>query len=159
MQLNLYFGRQRKLVPICISNLYLQDTYELKKWLQIVTVLVHMLCCHFKISNIGADGYTAMKRMACNNSRWKAANQSKDQRVRGKKKPQVYMLHVFRYACHSFWVDWFWTAGDRYFSTDYCFKSVWPNIVMSRSVTSASSKGVHSQNFTCICNKKLNNCA
>jgi len=26
----------------------------------------------------GADGYTAMKRMAFNNSRWKAANQSKD---------------------------------------------------------------------------------
>jgi len=28
--------------------------------------------------NIGADSYTAMKRMACNSSRWKAANQSKD---------------------------------------------------------------------------------
>jgi hypothetical protein len=28
--------------------------------------------------NKGADSYTAMKRMACNNSRWKAANQSKD---------------------------------------------------------------------------------
>jgi hypothetical protein len=28
--------------------------------------------------NIGADSYTAMIRMACNNSRWKAANQSKD---------------------------------------------------------------------------------
>ena len=28
--------------------------------------------------NTGADSYTAMKRMACNNSRWKAANQSKD---------------------------------------------------------------------------------
>jgi hypothetical protein len=27
--------------------------------------------------NTGADSYTAMKRMACNNSRWKAANQSK----------------------------------------------------------------------------------
>jgi hypothetical protein len=26
--------------------------------------------------NIAADSYTAMKRMACNNSRWKAANQS-----------------------------------------------------------------------------------
>jgi len=26
--------------------------------------------------NTGADSYTAMKRMACNNSRWKAANQS-----------------------------------------------------------------------------------
>jgi hypothetical protein len=25
---------------------------------------------------------TAMKRMACNNSRWKAANQSKDWRIR-----------------------------------------------------------------------------
>jgi hypothetical protein len=25
--------------------------------------------------NTGADSYTAMKRMACNNSRWKAANQ------------------------------------------------------------------------------------
>jgi hypothetical protein len=28
--------------------------------------------------NAGADSYTAMKRMACNNSRWKAVNQSKD---------------------------------------------------------------------------------
>jgi hypothetical protein len=28
--------------------------------------------------NRGADSYTAMKRMACNKSRWKAANQSKD---------------------------------------------------------------------------------
>jgi hypothetical protein len=28
--------------------------------------------------NTGADNYTTMKRMACNNSRWKAANQSKD---------------------------------------------------------------------------------
>jgi len=28
--------------------------------------------------NTGADSYTAMKRMACNNSRWKAANQSND---------------------------------------------------------------------------------
>ena len=27
--------------------------------------------------NTGADSYTAMKRMACNNSRWTAANQSK----------------------------------------------------------------------------------
>jgi hypothetical protein len=26
----------------------------------------------------GADSYTAMKRMACNSSRWKAANRSKD---------------------------------------------------------------------------------
>ena len=28
--------------------------------------------------NTAADSYAAMKRMACNNSRWKAANQSKD---------------------------------------------------------------------------------
>jgi len=28
--------------------------------------------------NTAADSYTAMKKMACNNSRWKAANQSKD---------------------------------------------------------------------------------
>jgi hypothetical protein len=28
--------------------------------------------------NTTADSYTAMKRMACNNSRWKAANQSRD---------------------------------------------------------------------------------
>jgi hypothetical protein len=28
--------------------------------------------------NTGADSYTAMKRMACNKSRWKAANKSKD---------------------------------------------------------------------------------
>jgi len=28
--------------------------------------------------NSGADYYTAVKRMACNKSRWKAANQSKD---------------------------------------------------------------------------------
>ena len=34
--------------------------------------------------NTGADSYTAMKRMACNNSRWKAAKQSKDRRIRKK---------------------------------------------------------------------------
>jgi len=28
--------------------------------------------------NTGADSYTAIKIMACNNSRWKAANQLKD---------------------------------------------------------------------------------
>jgi hypothetical protein len=28
--------------------------------------------------NVGADSYTTMKRIACNKSRWKAANQSKD---------------------------------------------------------------------------------
>jgi len=28
--------------------------------------------------NTAADSYTAMKRMACNNSRWKTAKQSKD---------------------------------------------------------------------------------
>jgi hypothetical protein len=28
--------------------------------------------------NAEADSYTAMKRMACDNSRWRAANQSKD---------------------------------------------------------------------------------
>jgi len=28
--------------------------------------------------NTGADSYTVMERMACNKSRWKAANQSKD---------------------------------------------------------------------------------
>jgi hypothetical protein len=28
--------------------------------------------------NTAADSYTAMERMACNNSRWKAATQSKD---------------------------------------------------------------------------------
>jgi len=28
--------------------------------------------------NTGADSYTAVESMACNSSRWKAANQSKD---------------------------------------------------------------------------------
>jgi hypothetical protein len=28
--------------------------------------------------NTEADGYTAMKRMACNKCKWKAANQSKN---------------------------------------------------------------------------------
>ena len=31
--------------------------------------------------NTGADSYTATKRMACNNSSWKVANQSKDRRI------------------------------------------------------------------------------
>jgi hypothetical protein len=30
------------------------------------------------VRNTGADSYTAVKRMACNNCRWKAVNQSKD---------------------------------------------------------------------------------
>jgi len=32
--------------------------------------------------NTGADSYTAMKRMTCNNSKWKDANQPKDWRIR-----------------------------------------------------------------------------
>jgi len=31
--------------------------------------------------NTGAEGYTATKLMACNNSRWKASNKSKDWRI------------------------------------------------------------------------------
>ena len=30
------------------------------------------------VRNTGADSFTKMKRMACNNSKWKAANQSQD---------------------------------------------------------------------------------
>jgi len=33
--------------------------------------------------NTAADSYTAMKRMACNNSRWKAANQPNNQKIGG----------------------------------------------------------------------------
>jgi len=32
--------------------------------------------------NTGADGYTAIKRMASNNSIWKGANQSAERRIR-----------------------------------------------------------------------------
>jgi hypothetical protein len=32
-------------------------------------------------SNTGADSYTVMKRTACNKSRWKAANQSKERKI------------------------------------------------------------------------------
>ena len=46
--------------------------------------------CH---RNTGADTYTAMKRMACNNSRWKAANQSKDWR-REEEKNRMYIVIV-----------------------------------------------------------------
>ena len=83
-------------------------------------------------------------------------------RSKDKKKEEVSSLHV---ACVLLIpaiiseLTGFRTSGDRYFSTNYCFEPVWPNIVMSRSVTSASGNGVHSQNVTCICNKKLNNCA
>jgi hypothetical protein len=38
--------------------------------------------------NRGADSYTAMKKMACNDSRWKAANQSKDRRIRRRRKEE-----------------------------------------------------------------------
>jgi hypothetical protein len=34
----------------------------------------------------GSDSYTAMKRLACNNSRWIAANQTKDLRIRRRKR-------------------------------------------------------------------------
>jgi hypothetical protein len=37
------------------------------------------------VRNTAADSYTAMIRKACNNSRWKAANQSKDKRIRRKR--------------------------------------------------------------------------
>jgi hypothetical protein len=36
--------------------------------------------------NTGADNYTAMKRMACNKCRWKADNQSKDWRIKGRRR-------------------------------------------------------------------------
>ena len=36
--------------------------------------------------NTAADSYTTMKRMACNNSRWKAANLSKDRGVRRRRR-------------------------------------------------------------------------
>jgi len=36
--------------------------------------------------NTGADSYTAMKRMACNSSSWKAANQSKDWGIRRRRR-------------------------------------------------------------------------
>jgi hypothetical protein len=39
-------------------------------------------------SNTGADSYTAMKRMACNKSRWEAANQSKDKIIRRRRQVQ-----------------------------------------------------------------------
>jgi hypothetical protein len=53
---------------------------EIWYWGPCMETWLHML--HLinigKNVNTGADSYTAMKRMACNNSRSKAANQSKD---------------------------------------------------------------------------------
>ena len=45
----------------------------------------------------GADGYTAMKRMACNKSRWKAANQSKDDDDDDDDNNNIYLLQL---GCH-----------------------------------------------------------
>jgi len=36
--------------------------------------------------NTEADSHRAMKRMACSNCRWKAANQSKDWRIRRRRR-------------------------------------------------------------------------
>jgi hypothetical protein len=41
---------------------------------------------------MGADSYNAMIRMACNNSRWKAANKSKDLRIRRRRRHGVLNL-------------------------------------------------------------------
>jgi len=46
--------------------------------------------------NTEADSYTAMKRMACNNSSWKAANQSKARRIRRRYNVHSY---TFRHFC------------------------------------------------------------
>ena len=45
--------------------------------------------------NTGADSYTAMERMACNNSRWKAANQSKDWKIRRRNGAVEVPLHLW----------------------------------------------------------------
>jgi len=42
--------------------------------------------------NTGSDRYTAMKRMNCNNSRWKAANQSKDWGTRRRLPPNLFII-------------------------------------------------------------------
>jgi hypothetical protein len=42
--------------------------------------------CNTWNRNRASDSYTAIKKMACNNSKWKAANQSKDWRIRRKEK-------------------------------------------------------------------------
>jgi len=39
--------------------------------------------------NTAADSYTAMKRMACNKSTWKAADQSKDRGIRRRRSNSV----------------------------------------------------------------------
>jgi hypothetical protein len=38
-----------------------------------------------------------MKRMACNNSRWKAANQSKDRRIRRRRRRRNIPIHNFMF--------------------------------------------------------------
>ena len=59
----------------------------------------------------GADSYTAMKRMACNDSRWKAANQSKDRWIRKVRNDGVRSDSTgggtwFKYAAHKTWPIW-----------------------------------------------------
>jgi hypothetical protein len=44
--------------------------------------------------NTGVDSYTAMNRMACNSSRWKAANQSKNLRIRRRRKRSQSAMHT-----------------------------------------------------------------
>ena len=49
--------------------------------------------------NTGADSYTAMKRIACNNSRWKAANQLDDLRIRRRRRSYVFAQNL--YVCSA----------------------------------------------------------
>ena len=51
--------------------------------------------------NIGADSYIAMERMACNNSRWNAANQSKVRRIRRRIIGITEARYVYPLKCKS----------------------------------------------------------
>jgi hypothetical protein len=68
-----------------------------------------------------ANSYTTMKRMACNKSRWKAANQSKDWRIRRRRSwfPESYVtcfVCVFWCSFFTFWRDEKAISAQRYIS-------------------------------------------
>ena len=57
--------------------------------------------------NTLADSYTAMKRTACDKSRWKAANQSKDLEIRRRRRRSR--------ACWSTFQTWIFRKRSRHF--------------------------------------------
>ena len=69
-------------VPIFVEQIYKMQRLEVSGAVRPIYGSLGVKRLKQVASNTGTDSYAAMKRMACNKSRWKAANQSKDWGIR-----------------------------------------------------------------------------